>query len=153
MYKNISLPMSVFPHVRTVLLGAVMLSLAFMLSACGDSEIERPTVNGATAATFEYADEADNGYKLITSEIATLYTFDTLDIVPAQQETPFDWVYRMTINPEEVVHGGDEIIILFGEEQMSIDGVPFTSGDGVDYADVLNWAANKYSYFAYELQQ
>ena len=45
---------------------------------------------------------------------------------------------------------GHEIVVLFGETSMSVDGVTYLPEAGVPYGAVLEWAEGKYAYFAGE---
>ena len=55
----------------------IALSCVFVLSACtSNNQTKRETVSDSAVATFEYIE--DKGYKLITSEIDSLDTFDSL---------------------------------------------------------------------------
>ena len=109
------------------------------------------SVRNSPAATLEFVGDADKGYKLFTSEIATLWTFDSLCIEPSEEAFSGDWIYRLVFNPESFVRNGNEIEILFGEKNLSINGQTYKTEDGVDYQDVLNWAAQKYEYYDYDL--
>ena len=87
-------------------------------------------------------------YQTRTVNINNLY------IIPSDEEFVEPWLYRFTYNPPEVVHGEDgnsvEIVVLFGEENLSVDGVTYTSGEGLPYRRLLNWAATQYQYYADE---
>lgn len=115
-----------------------------------EKEIERQTVSNCTAATFEFRE--DLGYKLITSEIDTLDTFDSLRICPTQDTFYGEWIYRIVFDPETHITDGDKCIILFGEKNLSINGITYEAEEGVDYSDILNWASSKYEFFDYQLQ-
>lgn len=119
----------------------------------GDNGSERISVWGTAAACFEFIDDKDKGYKLFTSEIATLWTFDSLCLEPSEEAFKGDWIYRIIYNPKSYVGNGKEIVVLFGENNLSINGDTYVAENGVDYADILNWAAYKYKYYDYELQQ
>ena len=64
------------------------------------------------------------------------------------------WLYRFTYNPPELVHDKDgnsvEIVVLFGAENLSVDGATYTSGEGLPYRKLLNWAETQYQYYADE---
>lgn len=109
------------------------------------------SVRNSPAATLEFVDDADKGYKLFTSEIATLWTFDSLCIEPSEEAFSGDWIYRLVFNPKSYVRNGNEIEILFGEKNISVNGQTYKAEDGVDYQDILNWAAYKYKYYDYDL--
>ena len=114
------------------------------------SESNTKTISNCTIATFEYKD--DSGYKLITSEIDALDTFDSLRICPTQEIFYGEWIYRIVFDPETHITDGDKCIILFGEKNLSINGITYEAEEGVDYLDILNWASSKYKFFDYELQ-
>jgi len=109
----------------------------------------RPAVSEYTFATFEK--QGENGYKMITSEISSLYTFDGLRIRPAL-EWAFegDWLYRIVLNPTEFTGRDGELEILFGEKNLLVNGKVCTTAEGVSYEDVLKWVSGKYQYFDYE---
>ena len=134
-----------------ILIVAFAMVLWFAFGRPVESEPERPSVSHAPAATMEFAE--DTGYKLITSEIGTLRSFDSLLIEPSDEEFSGEWVYRLVFNPKAMALNGEEIVVLFGEKNLSINGQTYTGADGVDYRDILDWAAGKYQYFDYELLQ
>ncbi len=115
------------------------LLLIFSMVGCSDhsSEEERPFVNGATAATFEYIEDIDKGHKVITSEVSSLYAFDDLALIPSNDNSTFDWIYRIVFNPTETVKDGKEITVLFGAETVSINGTNYNAADETDYSDIL----------------
>ena len=132
-----------------ILIVVLAVILRFTLAKPTEREPERPSVSHAAAATMEFA--GSTGYKLITSEIGTLRTFDSLLLQPSEEEFSGEWVYRLVFNPKAAVLNGEEIVVLFGEKNLSINGQTYTGEDGVDYADILDWAAGKYKYLDYEL--
>lgn len=118
-----------------------------------NSNEERISVRDTAAASFEFIDDRDKGCKLFTSEIATLWTFDSLNLKPSEEEFSGDWIYRIIFNPESIMPNGNEIVILFGENNLSVNGKTYVAGDGADYSGILNWAKWKYDYYDYELRQ
>lgn len=109
----------------------------------------RPTVSEYTFATFEK--QGEHGYKMITSEISSLYTFDGLRIRPAiEWAFEGDWLYRIVLNPNEFTGRDGELEILFGEKNLLLNGKVCTTAEGVSYEDVLKWVSGKYQYFDYE---
>lgn len=107
----------------------------------------RPAVSGYTFATFEK--QGEKGYKLIDSEIASLYTFDSLRIRPAiEWAFEGDWLYRIVLNPGQE----EELEILFGEKNLLVNGKVCTTAEGVSYETILKWISGKYQYFDYELE-
>ena len=132
-----------------ILIVILAVVLRFTLAKPTESEPERSAISRAPAATMEFAGEPS--YKLITSEIGTLRSFDSLLLEPSEEEFTGEWVYRLVFNPKAMALNGEEIVVLFGEKNLSINGQTYTGEDGVDYADILDWAAGKYQYFDYEL--
>ena len=127
----------------------LMLVHVFVLSSCKtNDQIEREKISDYAVATFEYVE--DVGYKLITSEIDSLDTFDSLLLKPSDIEFDGKWIYRITFNPTEYSKNTEEVVILFGENSVSINGKTYI-GDGVSYSEILNWASGKYVFFDYEL--
>ena len=121
----------------------------FVLSLCKTNEqVEREKISDYAVATFEYVDHV--GYKLITSEIDSLDTFDSLLLKPSDNKFDGNWIYRITFNPTEYSKNTKEVVILFGEESVSINGKTYI-GDGVPYSEILNWVSGKYDFFDYEL--
>ncbi len=138
---------------RLIILMMVFILVLGIAGCSGNSsEEERPLVTNAAAATFAYIEDIDQGYKVITSEVSSLYTFDDLALIPADDNSTFDWIYRIVFNPAEIVKDGEEITVLFGEEAISINGVNYVAANETDYSDILEWAANKYDFFDYALQ-
>ena len=120
------------------------------LSACvSDNQVKRETVSDFPVAIFEYKE--DIGYKLITSEIDALDTFDGLMLKKVETEFNGEWIYRITFNPQEYSKNTEEFVILFGDECVSINGVTYIAEDNVSYSDILGWAENKYQFFDYDL--
>lgn len=123
----------------------------FVSSYHAEQEIKRTRISNAPAAKFEYADEADMGYKLITSEVDLLDSFDTLALVPADSDFSGGWIYRITFYPKETNPDDTEVIIMFGQASVCIDGKNYIPEKDVDYSTILSWAADKYEAFDYEL--
>ena len=133
-------------------LGSALLLMLFLLVfvGCG-GEPERGTLDVRNCTCAKFAYKEDNGYKLVTSEIQNLMTIDSLTIAPTDKTVSGDWIYRIVFDPAEVVPQGKECVVLFCADGMVIDDKNYTAADGVDYADILAWAENKYAYFEYEL--
>ncbi len=126
------------------------LSCVLGLSACkSDNQGKRETVSEFPVATFEYKE--DNGYKLITSEIDSLDTFDGLRLKPVEIDFNGEWIYRITFNPQEYSMNTEEFVVLFGEDCVSLNGVTYIADDNVSYSDILSWAEAKYKFFDYDL--
>ena len=142
-------------HKNWLIVGGIFIAITVVICLIfikpADSESERISVSNTAGASFEFAD--DTGYKLITSEISSLYTFDSLSLEPSDEEFSGDWIYRIIFNPKSIMPNGNEIVVLFGKNNLSINGQTYVGADGVDYADILEWAAAKYTFFDYELLQ
>ena len=123
----------------------------FIASYNAEQETERTQISSAPAAKFEYVDEADTGYKLITSEIDLLDSFDTLALVPTDSDFSGDWIYQITFYPKETNPNDTEVIIMFGQGSVCIDGKNYIPEKDVNYSTILSWAADKYEAFDYEL--
>jgi len=121
------------------------------MTACTSSDTPQiESVRKYSQATFEYAE--DTGFKLITSEIGSLHTFDGLNIEPTDEAFQGEWIYRITFNPKILMPESEEYVILFGETNLMVNGKVYKAADGVDYNDILSsWAEAKYKYFDYEL--
>ncbi len=131
-----------------------ILFIIILLSSCKKSNPldKPPIVSNSTVAKFEYINEVDIGYKLITSEIATLHTFDSLSLKKSDTDEEFDWIYRITFNPNDILKNGTEIVILFGEDKVSVNGKNYEPSNKENITSVLEWASSKYSFFDYELK-
>ena len=133
----------------TTFVFVVVVAVAFWLTRLPQGQSARIRVaNTTSAATIACA--ADGGSVQVTSEIALLWTLDDLDILPSDEPFAGEWLYRIVFNPSSAVEGGDEITVLFGPENLSINGQTYVAAEGVDYADILSWAEGKYQYFARE---
>ena len=128
----------------------IALSCIFVLSACtSNNQTKRETVSDSAVATFEYIE--DKGQKLITSEIDSLDTFDSLMLKQAEIDFTGEWVYRIIFNPQKYSKNTEAVVILFGEECISINGETYVADDNVSYSDILSWAEAKYKFFDYDL--
>ena len=128
----------------------LVLFCALSLFACkADNQEDTALVPISFVATFEYRD--DNGYKLITSEIDSLNTINSLLLKKSETEFDGEWVYRIVFNPQKYTKQVEECVVLFGEECISINGVTYVADDNASYSDILSWAEAKYKFFDYEL--
>lgn len=130
--------------------------LLFTLLSLASCHKAEPTAKEQTlyaaAAKLEYVGESKGGYKMITSEIDAMDSFSDLCMMPTSDEFTGDWIYKFVFNPKEIVIGGKEIVVLFGENNASVDGVTYIPEEGVSYSSILEWVAIKYNQFDYELQ-
>lgn len=128
----------------------IVLVCALGLFACkSDKQDNTNLIPESSVATFEYKE--DTGYKLITGEIGSLDSFNSLLLKQSDTEFKGEWVYRIVFNPEKYSKYKEEVIVLFGEECVSINGVTYIAEDQVSYSDILSWAEVKYAFFDYEL--
>ena len=133
---------------KLIILTLVLFCVAGFSSCKITDATNRDTVSNFSVATFEYAN--NEGYKLITSEIDSLDTFDSLLLKPSDAEFEGEWIYRIVFNPQAYSKSTEEYIILFGEQSISINGQTYV-GDGVPYSEILEWASEKYDFFEYQL--
>lgn len=135
---------------KLITLTLVLFCVVGFSSCKATSGTNRDSVSNFSVATFEYA--KDDGYKLITSEIDSLDTFDSLLLKPSDTEFEGEWIYRIVFNPQAYSKNTEEYIILFGEQSISINGQTYV-GDGVPYSEILEWVSGKYVFFEYELME
>lgn len=122
------------------LLLALLVCLA--LTACGE---EKDVMEEISSAPFVKVESAvDGGAAIVSNE--TTKDLSALTIQPSDEGFTGDWLYRFTYSPAEKVKGGDETVVLFGEENMQIDGVTYVAEPGVPYSKILDWAALAYDY-------
>ena len=106
-------------------------------------------IRSAPVVKLECAGQ-EGGEPVFCYDPVSMSSLAEMRIQPSQGEFTEDWVYRFTYNPREKVIDGHEIVVLFGETSMSVDGVTYLPEDGVPYGAVLEWAEGKYAYFAGE---
>lgn len=103
-------------------------------------------IRSAPVVKLEYADQPDHQLVFVDNAGSTASIAD-MDIDSSQDEFSEEWLYRFTYNPREKVRGGHEIVVLLGSTAMEIDGTTFTSGDGVAYDAILDWAEGVYNFY------
>ena len=139
---------------RTIALDIGLILLLTMLIGCHPKEekSERPNVGDSYCAKFEYVDEENGGYKIITSEIKTLSLFfDNIILIETDEAFSDEWIYRITFDWNKVVVNATEIVILIRADSMSIDSINYTTEEGVDFSQVVDAVTGKYKAFDYEL--
>ena len=120
------------------------LLLALLLSGCAEEEPDiLEKIAAAPIARMECAED-EEGYLLDTVELQSLAA---MDIRATEGSFTGDWVYCFTFYPREVCPNEREILVLFGEKSLCIDGTLYVPADGGSYASILEWAKNKYEYF------
>lgn len=103
-------------------------------------------IRSAPVVKLEYADQPDHQLVFVDNAGSTASIAD-MDIDSSQDGFSEEWLYRFTYNPREKVRGGHEIVVLLGSTAMEIDGTTFTSGDGVAYDAILDWAEGVYNFY------
>ena len=122
------------------LLLALLVCLA--LTACGE---EKDVMEEISSAPFVKVESAETGEAVIANH-ETMKDLLSLTLQPSDEDCTGNWLYRFTYSPAEKVKGADEIVVLFGEENMQIDGVTYVAEPGVPYSEILDWAALAYDY-------
>ena len=138
--------------VALLLIAIILVSLLGCASIKNQTPDYAQTISQSPCAKFEFNGEADDGYKVITSETPVLTRFfDNTTLIPL--DTPFDeeWIYRITFYWNKIAKDRPEIIVLVGKESISIDGDTYTTEEGVPFSAVVDDFAGKYKYFDYEL--
>ena len=118
------------------------LLVCLTLTACGE---EKDVMEEISSAPMVKVESAEDGEAVIVSN-HIVKELSSLTIQPSDEDFTGDWLYRFTYSPAEKVKGGDEIVVLFGEENMQIDGVTYVADPGVPYGEILDWAALAYDY-------
>ena len=118
------------------------LLVCLTLTACGE---EKDVMEEISSAPFVKVESAEAGGDVIVSNEITKQLL-SLTIQPSDEDFTGDWLYRFTYSPAEKVKGADETVVLFGEENMQIDGVTYVAEPGVPYSKILDWAAVAYDY-------
>ncbi len=85
---------------------------------------------------------------LVISEIWTLSsTFGSLDLV--ESDIPVgEWKYRITFNPVSVVKNSEEIIVLIGENSMSINDNIYSTPEEVPFSAVVEIFDGSFNFFS-----
>ena len=85
---------------------------------------------------------------LVISEIWTLSsTFGSLDLV--ESDIPVgEWKYRITFNPVSVVKNSEEIIVLIGENSMSINDNIYSTPEEVTFSAVVEIFDGSFNFFS-----
>lgn len=105
----------------------------------------RPSVSGCAAAVLR--ERLSDASAIVTGEIDSLKTFDSLILEPTGE--PFDeiWKYSIVFDPTEIVKGREPIEVLIGAESVGIDGWKYVSPN---MEGLLEWAEGKFHYFIEE---
>ena len=84
----------------------------------------------------------------VESEIWTLSsTFGSLILV--ESDIPVgEWKYRITFNPVSVVKNSEEIVVLIGENSMSINDNIYSAPEDVPFSAVVEIFDSKFNFFS-----
>lgn len=107
-------------------------------------------ISNSVAVKLEYSADKENSPVLIDNNLTPAHNFASLAIRSSEGAPDGSWIYRFTYNPKEKVLNSEEILVLFGENSLSINGVLYIPEDGVDYKMILEWAENIYEYYITE---
>lgn len=127
----------------------ILLIFLFMLASCKSNEVENDVleeIRSAPVVKLESATHPDNE-PIFIDNTGTSTSIADARIQVGSEDFSEEWIYRFTYNPKEKVIDGHEIAILFGATSMEIDGVPYTTEEGVEYSSILDWAEGVYGYY------
>lgn len=126
------------------LLLALLVCLA--LTACGE---EKDVMEEIYSAPMVKVESAESGAVIFANnDVTTTKQLSGLNIQPSDEDFSGEWLYRFTYNPGEKVKGADEIVVLFGQENLQMNGVTYVADPGVPYSRILDWAGLACSYCA-----
>ncbi len=103
-------------------------------------------IGSAPCAKFEYCESEEPIF--VTSEIRQLST-SFLSLTLEGSDIPVsDWIYRVTFYNSETFAGEDEeIVILVGEDSLSVNGEIYSTPEEIPYESILEYYDGKYQYF------
>ncbi|MCD7752666.1 MAG: hypothetical protein LUI10_13190 [Lachnospiraceae bacterium] len=103
-------------------------------------------IGQAPCAKFEYCESEEPIF--VTSEIRQLST-SFLSLTLESSDIPVsDWIYRVTFYNRETFIGEDqEIVILVGENSLSVNGEIYSTPEEIPYESILEYYDGKYQYF------
>ena len=107
-----------------------------LLSACNRTETEQSVLEGVRTAPvvkLEFAEHADNT-PIFVDNVGTTISIADMRIQASDHAFDEEWLYRFTYNPQEKVIDGQEIVLLFGQSSMGIDGVTYLPEEGAELA-------------------
>ena len=108
-------------------------------------------INNSPCAKFESAEDKGRNI-IITSEIKTLSeAFMSLDLVESNEKLNLEqWIFKITFNCREKMINGSEIVVLIGNNGMSINDINFVTHETVPFEKVVELFKSKYQYFKSE---
>lgn len=126
-------------------LAAVALSAVYIVShrekPLSHSEQVKAEIYNSPCAKFETPDSQ----LYVTGEILTLKGYFSSVMLIESNEEVTDWRYRITFNCNEIAVNAREIVVLVGDNAMSIDGVSYTTPG---YSDLVETVRSKYDYLS-----
>ena len=131
---------------RKVLLAALLFCLCLLPAGCntgGSGSDVMDEIRNSPVVKLEFAGRQD-AEPVFSDNAGTTASIADMRVQAPDGEFDEEWIYRFTYNPQEKVIDGNEIVVLFGESSMSVDGVKYLPEDGVDYGDILQWAEGAY---------
>lgn len=104
-------------------------------------------ITHAVAARFEINGSPERTV-FVESEIWTLSsTFGSLRLV--ESDIPVgEWKYRITFNPVSVVKNSEEIVVLIGENSMSVNGNIYSTPEEVPFSAVVEVFDGTFNFFS-----
>lgn len=131
------------------LFAAIFMVLPFSACQGKEKQPEGPVfmeeIQRSPCAKFEYRDSETDGI-FVTGEIFGLTSYFPSVILEESGEAVTDWIYRITFNCKEIYAGDDEIVVLIGENGLSINGTACTTPVGTPFSSVVDAIAAKYQY-------
>lgn len=131
------------------LLAAIFMVLPFSACQVREKEPEEPAFREkiwhSPAAKFEYRNSETDGI-IVSGEILGLTSYFASVLLEETDEEVTDWIYRITFNCKEMCINMEEIVVLIGENALSVDGTAYTTPEGASFSGVVDAMAAKYKY-------
>lgn len=125
--------------------------MALPFSACQgkEKEPEGPAfvekIRHSPAAKFEYRDSETDGI-IVGGEIFGLTSYFASVLLEETDGEVTDWIYRITFNCKEMCINMEEVVVLIGENALSVDGTAYTTPEGAPFSGVVHAMSAKYKY-------
>lgn len=131
------------------LFAAIFMVLSFSACQGKEKEPQGPAfvekIRHSPAAKFEYRDSETDGI-IVSGEIFGLTSYFTSVLLEETDEAVTDWIYRITFNCKEMCINMEEIVVLIGENALSVDGTAYTTPEGASFSGVVDAIAAKDQY-------
>ena len=131
------------------LLAAIFMVLPFSACQVREKEPEEPVFREkiwhSPAAKFEYRNSETDGI-IVSGEILGLTSYFASVLLEETDEEVTDWIYRITFNCKEMCINMEEIVVLIGENALSVDGVAYTVPEGASFSSLVDDMSAKYKY-------